>query len=101
MSPAEGHEETTSEQQRLERLMMGLRVREGVLANEVECPQSAVLDLAERGLVEVEPAHEPAARIVLTRRGRLLADAVARELAVISDAPAGLDAPTAKQANPT
>jgi hypothetical protein len=50
---------------------------------------------------------------VLTRRGRLLADAVARELAVISEAPsvldaepdagpdAGPDAPTAKRAGPT
>ncbi|MEC7591463.1 MAG: hypothetical protein VX842_06415, partial [Actinomycetota bacterium] len=71
------------------------------------------LDLVDRGLVEAEPAHEPAARIVLTRRGRLLADAVARELAVISEASsapdagpvagpdAGPDAPTAKQADPT
>ena len=105
MSPAEGHEETTPEEQRLERLMMGLRVREGVIAGKVECPQSAVLDLVDRGLVEAEPAHEPSARIVLTRRGRLLADAVARELAVISEAPsgpdAGPDAPTAKQADPT
>ncbi len=105
MSPAEDQEETTPEQQRLERLMMGLRVREGVIAGEVECPQIAVLDLVDRGLVEAEPAHEPSARIVLTRRGRLLADAVARELAVISEAPlgpdAGPDAPTAKQADPT
>ncbi|MEL0249848.1 MAG: hypothetical protein VXA23_07715, partial [Actinomycetota bacterium] len=60
-----------------------------------------VFDLVDRGLVEAEPAHEPSARIVLTRRGRLLADAVARELAVISEANSRPDAPTAKQADPT
>ena len=78
-SPGQARELLTEEERRFERILLELRVAEG-------CP----LDLldphgraaAERAVTEglLEPAAHRAGRAVLTRRGRLLADAVVRDL---------------------
>lgn len=76
VSPAHAREILDAESRRVERVLLELRLREG-LPLEVLDPagRTAVPDLAERGLVV-----EQERRLVLTRRGRLLADAVVRDL---------------------
>jgi putative oxygen-independent coproporphyrinogen III oxidase len=78
-SPAAGRE-TLDEQARLtERVMLGIRRREGLVVDELPAAsQRAVPQLATWGLVAQE--HLATGRVVLTQRGRLLADAVVREL---------------------
>jgi oxygen-independent coproporphyrinogen-3 oxidase len=61
---------------RLERIMLETRLRTGLALDALSAEAKAdVPDLAERGLVEVATD-----RLVLTRSGRLLADAVIRDL---------------------
>jgi coproporphyrinogen III oxidase-like Fe-S oxidoreductase len=75
--PLGGEEQVDAAQRRLERLMMGLRLTEGVRLAEVEpLDDDAVARLVAAGLVEVD-----AGRLLLTRRGMPLAGAVIRELA--------------------
>jgi oxygen-independent coproporphyrinogen-3 oxidase len=59
----------------LERVMLEARLREGLPLGILEGGRGAVPDLTDRGLVSVKGDH-----LVLTREGRLLADAVVREL---------------------
>jgi len=78
-SPAQAREVLTKREQRLERILLLTRLAEGCPETELDpagraAAQAAVAD----GLAERE-AHE-AGRVVLTRRGRLLADAVVRGL---------------------
>lgn len=73
-SPAAGSERVDAAGRRLERLMLGIRLSEGVAPAAVDRPDQ--LDaLVDEGLVRVAGG-----RIVLRRRGRLLADAVVRRL---------------------
>ena len=64
----------------MERVLLEVRIREGldgaVLDDE---GRAAVPGLVERGLVD-PTSWEAAGRLVLTRRGRLLADLVVRDL---------------------
>ncbi|WP_404433051.1 radical SAM family heme chaperone HemW [Microbacterium lacus] len=78
-SPAAGREVPDAAAQLLERVLLGSRIREGFAISELE-PQSrqAVAALIADGLVEGAAALQ--GRIVLTLRGRLLADAVVRAL---------------------
>jgi coproporphyrinogen III oxidase-like Fe-S oxidoreductase len=75
-SPAAGHEVLTAQERALEAVMLGLRMRGGL----------AVASLSEAGAraAEVQAALGRAViageRVELTRKGRLFADAVAREL---------------------
>lgn len=73
-SPEDGREVLTDTDLRTERVMLGVRLAEGLpVADLVVDP-----DLVARGLIhEGQLAHD---RIVLTRQGRLLADAVVRSL---------------------
>lgn len=75
--PAAGREVLNPEERAFERLMLGVRLAEGlsldVRGNEL------LASLVGRGLVEPAPARR--GRVVLTLRGRLLADAVTHELA--------------------
>jgi oxygen-independent coproporphyrinogen-3 oxidase len=80
LSPQEAEETTTPEQRRLEKLMLGLRIRQGLVQSEIGCSVQQVASLVERGLIDAESAGQPDARIVLTRNGRLLADSIVREL---------------------
>ncbi len=74
-SPAADGETPTSEERHLERVMLGIRMREGIeasLLNHVEQQLSA-------GLLESSPGSDPV-RVRLTREGRLLADLVTRNV---------------------
>ncbi|MFZ0142543.1 MAG: radical SAM family heme chaperone HemW [Aeromicrobium sp.] len=74
-SPVAGHEVLDASTSVLERVMLEARLREGLPLGILEAGRSAVPSLTERGLVEVTGDH-----LVLTRDGRLLADAVVRDL---------------------
>lgn len=79
VSPAQSREVLTAEDRRVEDVLLRLRLRAG-LPLEVLNPlgRIAAADAAERGLLE--PTALAAGRAVLTRDGRLLADAVVRDL---------------------
>ncbi len=78
-SPGAGRELLTAGEAQLERVMLGVRLREGLdLAVLPDAGRRAVAGLVARGLLDgVAAVH---GRAVLTLRGRLLADAVVREL---------------------
>jgi oxygen-independent coproporphyrinogen-3 oxidase len=75
-SPAAARETLDAETRRVERVLLEIRLRDGlpVLALDAH-GRAAVAGLVSRGLVELA-----AERLVLTREGRLLADAVVRDL---------------------
>ncbi len=77
VAPEGGREVLTAEEKRVEHLMLALRMRDGLSTLEVSdegwCERSR-----EAGLID--PAALDAGRVVLTRRGRLLADRLVREL---------------------
>ncbi|MDQ4021978.1 MAG: radical SAM family heme chaperone HemW [Actinomycetota bacterium] len=76
-SPAAGREVLTPEEQHTERVMLGLRLADGLPLDVLDARGCAAAKRAERdGLLTVTPAD----RLILTRRGRLLADAVVRDL---------------------
>ena len=78
-SPAQAREVLTVEQQRVERVLLGTRLREGhPLADLGPLGRAAAARAVEDGLLD-GPAHENG-RAALTLRGRLLADAVVRDL---------------------
>ena len=74
-SPMDDHEVLDASTSVVERVMLEARLREGLPLGILEAGRSAVPSLTERGLVEVTGDH-----LVLTRDGRLLADAVVRDL---------------------
>ncbi|MCL1899065.1 MAG: hypothetical protein FWG11_00830, partial [Promicromonosporaceae bacterium] len=90
--PIEGRETLTAADDALERVMLRLRLREGLPVEALsEAGRAAIPDLIAQGLITLGPIDDPAVagadgtggpghRIVLTRRGRLLADAVTHEL---------------------
>jgi oxygen-independent coproporphyrinogen-3 oxidase len=76
-SPAAGREILSPEEQHTERVMLGLRMAEGLPLAALDSPGRAAADRAiSDGLLIAAPGD----RLVLTRRGRLLADAVVRDL---------------------
>jgi putative oxygen-independent coproporphyrinogen III oxidase len=79
VSPAAGRE-TLDEQARFtERVMLGVRRREGLAISDLpEATARTAPQLANWGLIEHSGVAD--GRIVLTQRGRLLADGVVREL---------------------
>jgi len=78
-SPAQAREVLTKREQRLERILLLTRLAEGCPETELDpAGRAAARAAVADGLAERE-AHE-AGRVVLTRRGRLLADAVVRGL---------------------
>ncbi|MBP0461203.1 radical SAM family heme chaperone HemW [Streptomyces montanisoli] len=78
-SPGAGRELLTPEDRRVERVMLELRLREGV---PLTLLHEAGLTAARRAVRDglLEPAAHENGRAVLTLRGRLLADAVIRDL---------------------
>ncbi|MDN5791359.1 MAG: radical SAM family heme chaperone HemW [Micrococcales bacterium] len=90
VSPARARETLTDEQRYDERVLLGIRLAGGLPVHELRAPgRSAVAGLVADGLVESEAAVGGAAavgaanaeaRVVLTRRGRLLADTVVHRL---------------------
>ncbi|MEI6362537.1 MAG: radical SAM family heme chaperone HemW [Actinomycetes bacterium] len=78
-SPEAEREILTESEQSMERVMLGLRLAEGLDVAQLPPDAAAqVPDLVERGLLD--GARARAGRLVLTDRGRLLADAVIRDL---------------------
>ncbi|GAB2883038.1 radical SAM family heme chaperone HemW [Nocardioides pacificus] len=76
LSPAQAREVLGPEDRRVERVLLEIRLRSGLPLEVLDDGgRAAVPDLVERGLVEVV-----ADRLVLTLQGRLLADAVVRDL---------------------
>jgi len=80
VSPAHAREVLDDETRRVERVLLEVRIREG-LEGEAVPPEglAAVPGLVARRLVEAGP-WEQEDRVVLTRTGRLLADLVVRDL---------------------
>lgn len=78
-SPAEARETVSSGDRRVERVMLGVRLAEGLPVEELTPGGLAAVDeLVASGLVD--PAGLAAGRIRLTRQGRLLTDTVVRAL---------------------
>jgi putative oxygen-independent coproporphyrinogen III oxidase len=74
--PVEGEEVLTDEMKALETVMLGIRLSEGLPTETLDTHKLA--DLQARGLVQTHP--DLPGRTVLTLPGRLLGDAIAREL---------------------
>ncbi|SDQ08707.1 radical SAM family heme chaperone HemW [Microbacterium sp. cf332] len=78
-SPAAGRERPDAEAQRLESVLLRSRIAEGLAIDDLdEGGRRAVASLIADGLIEGADAVRR--RVVLTRRGRLMADAVVRAL---------------------
>jgi oxygen-independent coproporphyrinogen-3 oxidase len=77
VSPEAEREVLNVEQQNAERILLGIRLAGGLSRADLAA-DAAVTDLLADGLIE--PAASDASRVVLTLRGRLLADAVTRAL---------------------
>ncbi|MBP5803914.1 coproporphyrinogen III oxidase [Microbacterium maritypicum] len=78
-SPAAGTERPDEESRTLERILLLSRIREGIAVDDVpSANRSRVAGLMADGLID--PVAALQGRIRLTLRGRLLADAVVREL---------------------
>lgn len=81
VSPGAGREQPDAEAQQLERVLLLSRIREGLPIEVLSsAARTAVAGLVADGLVEGAAAI--AGRVVLTLRGRLLADAVVHALTV-------------------
>jgi putative oxygen-independent coproporphyrinogen III oxidase len=75
-SPAHGREYLTEADRRFERILLEIRLRDGLPVPALgRTGRAEIARLVEEGLVELHTE-----RLVLTRRGRLLADAVVRDL---------------------
>jgi oxygen-independent coproporphyrinogen-3 oxidase len=78
-SPAAGRETLDAEARFTEQVMLGVRRREGLSLRDLPAPVRGVVpQLARWGLVDQQRFE--GGRIVLTQRGRLMADAVVKEL---------------------
>ncbi|GAB6903582.1 radical SAM family heme chaperone HemW [Kineosporia succinea] len=80
-SPAQGREVLDPEARQLEEVLLRSRLREGLPLKDAGLhgdPSVLLAGVLEEGLVQPEPAGQ--GTVVLTRRGRLLADAVVRAL---------------------
>jgi oxygen-independent coproporphyrinogen-3 oxidase len=79
LSPAHARELLDDETRRVERVLLEIRLREGLPGNVLDAAgAAAVHGLVARGLLDGGAAD--AGWVVLTQRGRLLADAVVRDL---------------------
>jgi oxygen-independent coproporphyrinogen-3 oxidase len=80
LSPAAGRELLTLDQRYDERVLLGIRLVEGLPIGDLRPEgRTAVAGLISEGLVDGPSAMQPR-RVVLTLRGRLLADTVVRRL---------------------
>jgi oxygen-independent coproporphyrinogen-3 oxidase len=78
-SPAQAREVLDAETRRVERVLLETRLRDGLPLDVLdEDGRAAVPAQVARGLVEADPLAQD--RLVLTTRGRLLADGVVRDL---------------------
>jgi oxygen-independent coproporphyrinogen-3 oxidase len=78
-SPAAARERLAAAERHTERVMLAVRRREGLATGELDpASRSGVRQLVTWGLVDAAAAAR--GRVVLTQRGRLMADAVVRDL---------------------
>jgi oxygen-independent coproporphyrinogen-3 oxidase len=75
-SPSAGREILTADQARVESVLLGSRIRQGL--STADFPVDVVTALVSDGLVNAQDAQ--AGNLVLSLRGRLLADEVVRRL---------------------
>ena len=81
-SPAAGRETLDAVARLTERVMLGVRRREGLaVASLPEASREVLPQLVRWGLVD--PARHTEGQLVLTQRGRLMADAVVKELLAV------------------
>ncbi|MEO8851160.1 MAG: radical SAM family heme chaperone HemW [Allobranchiibius sp.] len=82
VSPGAGRERLTDEQQYDEKVLLGIRMADGLPLDSLTQPgRTSVAGLIADGLIEPGPAvRRSAQRAVLTLRGRMLADTVVRRL---------------------
>lgn len=79
VSPAHAREVLTVEQAHMEKILLGIRMREGIARDMVASDKTSVIaELLGRGYLEPHQALQ--GRLVLTPTGRLVADHVVREL---------------------
>jgi len=79
LSPAQAREILTDQQRRDEQVLLGVRLREGLAAAGLSADQREVIaSAASTGLVL--PQWQESGRVVLTQKGRLLADRLAIDL---------------------
>jgi oxygen-independent coproporphyrinogen-3 oxidase len=76
-SPEQDREVLTDDDRRLERIMLGVRLAEGLPVTALSEPERAAAEV-QSGLIDADALD--GGRVVLTDRGRLLADAVIRRL---------------------
>lgn len=76
VSPAQAREVLDAETRRVERVLLEVRLRDGLPVTALDGPGRAELE----ALVADELVEDRADRLVLTRRGRLLADGVVHRL---------------------
>lgn len=76
-SPVQDREVLTDDDRRLERVMLGVRLAEGLPVTALSEPARAAAEV-QSGLIDADELD--GGRVVLTDRGRLLADAVIRRL---------------------
>lgn len=76
-SPEQGREVLSDEDRRLERIMLGVRLAEGLPVTALSEPERVAAEVRS-GLVDADALDR--GRVVLTDQGRLLADAVIRRL---------------------
>ncbi len=78
-SPGEAREVLDGESRRVERVLLGIRLSSGHPASDLRpAGLAAASSYADRGLLDADALAD--GRLLLTRRGRLLADAVVRDL---------------------
>ena len=76
VSPAQAREVLDEETRRVERVLLEIRLNDGLPVEVLDATgRAAIFDLVQRGLIE-----RVGQRLMLTTEGRLLADAVVREL---------------------
>jgi oxygen-independent coproporphyrinogen-3 oxidase len=79
LSPAHGREVLDAETRRVEQVLLGIRLRDGLPVDVLDdAGRAALPGEVDAGLVEAGALAD--GRVVLTLRGRLLADAVVRDL---------------------
>lgn len=82
-SPVQSHEVLDGSAQQLEKIMLGLKTRDGLALDSLAGAQNLVEQWSERGLLDEHSRAE--GRLVLSASGRLLADALITELVSVQE----------------
>ena len=80
LSPMEGQEHVNDRQQDVERIMLGLRMKQGLTRDIVMVGDDVIESLVAEGLLDPRGLGSQVPRLTLTRKGRLLADRVIQTL---------------------